>query len=89
MSIKAILQRAEDTKRRYDHIGWRGICRRCGLSHNFLGQDIYKKYKDAHIDMREQELECKSPRCKGRVVSVYRMGEQRALHLCDIGRRTE
>lgn len=89
--IKEIQERSNRERRKYDHIAHAGICRRCGLTTNYLGKDIYEKYGDMHTDMREKgedgELICKSPRCLGKVKVKYEIHPERAIRLADITRR--
>lgn len=84
---KEIIERAERNRGVYDHIGWKGICRRCGLSHNYFVEDIRKLWDDVHVDLRRKNLHCKSPRCNGEVKILYKMSGERAVHLHDIMRR--
>ena len=88
MAIKEIRERANKQRRRYDHIGWRAICKRCGHEKNILGDEIRKTYGDGTKDLWNEEWECSSPRCKGRVKVLKKMPPTRALHLADILRRT-
>ena len=87
MAYKDILERAILNRGRYDHIGWRGICTRCGLDHNYIGEEIKRTFGDARADLKTRWIDCKSQRCGGTVKVLYKMGEERALHLCDIKRR--
>lgn len=89
--IKEIRERSNRERRRYDHIAYVGICRRCGLTTNYLGKDIDEKYHDMYIDMRKKgedgELICKSPRCLGKVKVTDKIHPERAIRLADITRR--
>lgn len=87
MALKEILERSVSERRRYDHIGWTAICRRCGLSHVYLSEELKRDWKSYRVDLRGKEIECNSPRCKGKLVKMLKMPEERALHLCDIRRR--
>ena len=87
MGLKEIKERSVNERRQYDHIGWTAVCRKCGLSHVYLSEELRRDWRDCRIDLRDKEIECNSPRCKGKLVSIHRMPEERALHLCDIRRR--
>ncbi len=87
MGYKEIIQRAASKRKRYDHIGWRAICPRCGLNANILGPEVRDKFGDAHADLRKLLVQCRSPRCAGKMKILYKMGEERAVHLSDIQRR--
>ena len=87
MSYKDIIKRAAALKGRHDHIGWRGICKRCGVDHNYIGEEIGRLFGDVRADLRRVPIRCKSTRCNGKVKILYKMGEERALHLQDIKRR--
>jgi len=87
MAIKEILERADKESSIYDHLGWRGICRKCGLSLNILGEELRDDYLDPYIDMRRQEVRCRNKRCQGSVKILCKMDPKRAKHLADIKRR--
>ncbi len=83
--IEEILDRAIRTKRRFDHVAYRGICPRCGKNKNLLGQQLYNQGRDVYE--RPKDYPCDTPRCNGVVNILYKMNEDRAVHLCDIQRR--
>jgi len=87
MSNKVIQERAFEERRLHDHIAWRGICMRCGLKKNVFAEQIKALTGDVYSSHQGVELECSSPRCKGKVMLKGRMAESRAVHLNEIKRR--
>jgi hypothetical protein len=84
---KEILEQAIANRRPYDHIGWRGICTKCGIDYNIFGEEVKKKYGDTYKDMKSVEVRCKRTECNGLVKVLYKMKEERAIHLTSIARR--
>lgn len=87
MVYKKIIECANRFRGRYDHIGWRGVCKRCGLERNVFGEEIKKFYGDPYEDLREREIPCNSPRCDRIIKILGKMPAERAIHLHDIKRR--
>lgn len=87
MSLSVIRRRAIQESRGHDHVAWFGKCSKCGIARNVLAEDMKKDYGDCDLDLREVDVKCRSPRCKGFITNMMRMSEERALHLCDITRR--
>jgi len=87
LGYKQILEQAIAKRHPFDHIGWRGICANCGLDYNIFGEEVKKKYGDEYKDMREEDVECRNMKCKGRIKILYKMKEERAIHLTSIARR--
>ena len=87
-NIERIKGRASKLRRQFDHIGWRGVCRRCGIARNLLGKEIYDKITKEYNEYNPgDDMECNSPRCTGTLHFKGRMSEKRAVHLADILRR--
>jgi len=84
---KEIIQRAIDTRSKYDHIAWRCVCPSCGLKRNIFGEVIKKVFKDEHKDMKKIDIKCNSPKCRAVVKTLGRMSNEQALHKTDITRR--
>lgn len=87
MALAEIIKRASKERRQLDHVSWRAVCPRCGLIRNIRGDEVKKKYGDGYM-RPENDFECEGARCKGKLKILYRIGEQRAIHLADIRRRT-
>ena len=87
MSIKKIHERASRKRRRYDHVAWEGICRRCGVKKFVFGQDIRRNYGDGYKDIRDEEIKCVIPECRGKIKIKNKLPPLRALHLIDISKR--
>ena len=88
MSTKKIHERASRKRRRYDHIAWEGICRRCGVKKFIFGCDIRRNYGDGYKDMRDvEEVRCISSECVGTIKIKNKLPPLRALHLIDISKR--
>jgi len=87
--LRDIKDRSKTKRRRFDHIGWRGVCKRCGLVRNLLGNEVYYTLTKGvdNYDPRDEDMECSAPNCKGVIKFLGRMNEERALHLSDITRR--
>ena len=86
---KDIIKRADKERGIFAHIGFRAICKRCGLHANIDGYEIKKKYGDAYTDIRDKnDIECRSPRCTGKMKILYKIAPERMIHLWDIRHRT-
>ena len=85
---KDIIKRANEGRGTFSHIGFRAICRTCGLYANIDGYEIKKKYGDAYADIRNKDIECKNPRCTGKLKILYKIAPERMIHLWDIRHRT-
>ena len=87
MSIKKIHERANRKRRRYDHIAWEGICKKCGIKKFIFGHDIRRDYGDGYKDMRDETIECISQDGAGKIKVKNKLPPLRALHLIDISKR--
>lgn len=85
MAFKDILEQAVKKRGPYDHIGWRGICRRCGLNYNIFADECKRMFGDVRAEVRNKNIQCKH--CKGSVKILYKMSGERAVHLNSIRRR--
>lgn len=83
--MEEIQERAVRTRRRFDHVAYRGICPRCGQNKNLLGQQLYNQKRDVYE--RPEDYPCSTPDCTGIVKVLYKMNEDRSVHLADISRR--
>ena len=71
----------------YDHIVWEGQCRRCGSSRYVFIEEVRAFGKGNNVDLRDEELECKGKRCKGKARVKRRIPGFKAIHLSNIRNR--
>jgi len=84
---KEIKDRIDKRTGYFDHIGWRGICSRCGSNRYVFYDEMRHSGIGPHEDLRDMEFECKGARCKRMVVVKGKMNPFKACHLNDIRRR--
>ena len=87
MAIKDILDRADKEKRKYDHVGWKAICKKCGLHHNVFADKIKLLFGSEEVDIRRRDIKCDSSECGGFLKIWGKIPTERAIHLHDILRR--